>query len=430
MRNVTLGWYTPRMDLGAEDVRVLEDLARRAWNLDTGKRTGDDLDFLVWFYEADQFLRGGNIPEHLWVSFRTAFRLKGPHISDGEEDGAEFLKRLKVETVTGGLKNAAALFTALKKSLRPPERDARFAELLGLAEQLRRLTLGRTWSLYDVACGLWTSPVANLTAIGSVSPAPLIAQVLDNAVASQVAIMEILPRVGPDDIGHLVENFHGAVRTFEFGLKAVLDGLKTAENVDERTHQLYGEFTTRYGEFITKYEALARGVGKEISIARAPSLQTIRFGADDGPPSQGTFGPGQRKDALIAIRKILASAKERVRVCDNFVDSAILALLDENLENLNVEVLTTQRGLNQQPSFVAITKAHNDEKPGKIEIRVTDEVHDRFIVLDGARVYVLGASIKDAGKKAWSFRVLGEGEAAKALKGVLDPIWSRAAPTT
>jgi hypothetical protein len=39
---------------------------------------------------------------------------------------------------------------------------------------------------------------------------------------------------------------------------------------------------------------------------------------------------------------------------------------------------------------------------GQVEARVTSDYHDRFIVVDGTTVWHLGASIKDAGKKAFA----------------------------
>ena len=38
---------------------------------------------------------------------------------------------------------------------------------------------------------------------------------------------------------------------------------------------------------------------------------------------------------------------------------------------------------------------------GNLEIRYTNEFHDRFLILDKKFIYHIGASIKDAGKKAF-----------------------------
>jgi hypothetical protein len=38
-----------------------------------------------------------------------------------------------------------------------------------------------------------------------------------------------------------------------------------------------------------------------------------------------------------------------------------------------------------------------------IEVKVTKDIHDRFIIIDGEVLYHLGASIKDLGKKLFGF---------------------------
>ena len=39
---------------------------------------------------------------------------------------------------------------------------------------------------------------------------------------------------------------------------------------------------------------------------------------------------------------------------------------------------------------------------GPLSIKYTDEFHDSFLILDGKERYHIGASIKDAGKKAFA----------------------------
>jgi hypothetical protein len=39
---------------------------------------------------------------------------------------------------------------------------------------------------------------------------------------------------------------------------------------------------------------------------------------------------------------------------------------------------------------------------GNLSVRYTDKVHDRYIIIDNKKLYHLGASIKDLGKKIFS----------------------------
>ena len=42
----------------------------------------------------------------------------------------------------------------------------------------------------------------------------------------------------------------------------------------------------------------------------------------------------------------------------------------------------------------------NDQYP-KLNVKTTTDFHDRFLVIDDQEVYLIGASIKDAGKKSF-----------------------------
>ena len=56
-------------------------------------------------------------------------------------------------------------------------------------------------------------------------------------------------------------------------------------------------------------------------------------------------------------------------------------------------------------------------KYGKLEIKFTDEFHDRFLILDSKALYHIGASIKDAGKKAFEISL---NEDEKLLKSLIE----------
>jgi len=46
-----------------------------------------------------------------------------------------------------------------------------------------------------------------------------------------------------------------------------------------------------------------------------------------------------------------------------------------------------------------------EEQYGQLEIKYTDEFHDRFLILDKKKMYHIGSSIKDAGKKAFEISI-------------------------
>jgi hypothetical protein len=62
-----------------------------------------------------------------------------------------------------------------------------------------------------------------------------------------------------------------------------------------------------------------------------------------------------------------------------------------------------------------------------IEVRTTLSFHDRFILVDGARCWHLGASIKDAGNKAFALSEFAEPVIASFIKQTAETTWSASA---
>ena len=52
----------------------------------------------------------------------------------------------------------------------------------------------------------------------------------------------------------------------------------------------------------------------------------------------------------------------------------------------------------------------NNAQYPKLAVRYTESFHDRFLVVDGKELYLIGASLKDLGKKCFAFTRLDAGE--------------------
>jgi len=119
------------------------------------------------------------------------------------------------------------------------------------------------------------------------------------------------------------------------------------------------------------------------------------------PSKQGLFFDGQIFDAYLLITDIIKSAKKSIVLIDNYVDESVLAMLAKRNENCCAVIYTKKI---TKPLQTDIEK-HNQQYP-KIEIKRLTTAHDRFLILDGKRVYHFGASLKDAGKKWFAFSLL------------------------
>mgnify|MGYP006972119141 CR=1 FL=1 len=50
-----------------------------------------------------------------------------------------------------------------------------------------------------------------------------------------------------------------------------------------------------------------------------------------------------------------------------------------------------------------------------LSVKTTTDFHDRFLVIDGQEVYLIGASIKDAGKKSFTITKIEDGKIVQDL---------------
>ena len=128
------------------------------------------------------------------------------------------------------------------------------------------------------------------------------------------------------------------------------------------------------------------------------------------------FFKGQMYDAFSCIAKIIGQAKSDIILIDGYVDTGTLDLLSKKKKSASVEIYTSTSGckLTQKE----ITDFNNEY--GKLQISYTTEFHDRFMILDRKTLYHIGASIKDAGKKAFEISLIDdEKQAQEILKRLL-----------
>ena len=109
------------------------------------------------------------------------------------------------------------------------------------------------------------------------------------------------------------------------------------------------------------------------------------------------FFKGQMFDAFSCIADIIRTAKTEIILIDGYVDTATLDLLSKKKKGVKVEIYTMQNNCKLTASEIA---DFNKQYAG-LTVSYTTEFHDRFMILDKKTLYHVGASIKDAGKKAF-----------------------------
>ncbi len=114
-------------------------------------------------------------------------------------------------------------------------------------------------------------------------------------------------------------------------------------------------------------------------------------------PEKGIFYDGQIFDAYSFINERIREAKKRIVLIDNYVDDSVLTMLDKR--NKGVDAVVYTKNISRQLSLDF--EKHNAQY-SPIEVMQFERAHDRFLCIDDT-VYLIGASLKDLGKKWFGF---------------------------
>ena len=117
-------------------------------------------------------------------------------------------------------------------------------------------------------------------------------------------------------------------------------------------------------------------------------------------PKQNIFYDGQVFDAYQFVSGLIKSAEFRIVLIDNYVDESVLTLLDKRAATVPATVYTREIS----PQFKLDIKKHNAQYD-PIEVYSFNKAHDRFLIIDD-KVYHIGASLKDLGKKWFAFSLM------------------------
>ena len=109
------------------------------------------------------------------------------------------------------------------------------------------------------------------------------------------------------------------------------------------------------------------------------------------------FFDGEFYDAYTLIQSLFESAKKEIIIIDNYVERTILDRLVVKKSGVQVTIYTS---INSRLLSRDIDAFNNQY--GGLDVRYTTNVHDRYIIIDQNKLYHLGHSIKDLGKKIFS----------------------------
>jgi hypothetical protein len=116
------------------------------------------------------------------------------------------------------------------------------------------------------------------------------------------------------------------------------------------------------------------------------------------PPKEGLFFEGQIYDAFHFVSDLIKSAKESIILIDNYVDDSVLTMMSDKQSNVSVDIYTK----NLTKSLILSQEKFNSQYKN-LTIKEFSFSHDRFLIIDKKAIYLIGASMKDLGKKWFAF---------------------------
>ena len=96
------------------------------------------------------------------------------------------------------------------------------------------------------------------------------------------------------------------------------------------------------------------------------------------------------------VSDLIKSAKESIKIVDNYIDDTVLTLLSKNT---NVKITIYTKTITKQ--LKQDSEKYNAQYKN-LTLKKFDLSHDRFLIIDD-EIYHIGASLKDLGKKWFAF---------------------------
>lgn len=113
--------------------------------------------------------------------------------------------------------------------------------------------------------------------------------------------------------------------------------------------------------------------------------------------NQGIFYDGQVYDSYGFILDLIKQVKNEIILIDNYIDDTVLTLFSKIL-NIKITIYTNTISKQLKLDFEKYSKQYDN-----ITLKIFLNSHDRFLILDKKDIYLIGASLKDLGKKWFAF---------------------------
>ena len=142
-------------------------------------------------------------------------------------------------------------------------------------------------------------------------------------------------------------------------------------------------------------------------------------------PSQGVFYDGQLWDARALVLKLIGGAKRSIILIDNWATTETLDIFKKKRKGVKLTIFTSEHYDKKHVPHHKISDADiatfNAQYP-HLAVRYNESFHDRFLIVDDKELYLIGASLKDLGKKCFGFTKMDAGAIGRIKKAAFGMI--------
>ena len=192
-------------------------------------------------------------------------------------------------------------------------------------------------------------------------------------------------------VGYRVNSILG-VKFRQWATKVLKEYLLRGYSINARMNQIEDRIDRRLVVYDKRIESLEEKVDFFVQTKE--------------PPLQGVFYEGQLWDACSLVEKLIGRAKKTILLIDSWVGPGTLDMLAKKRKGVVVEVVTSPRGNKLAASDIAKFTAQY----GGLSVKTSIAFHDRFLIIDDKELYLIGASLKDLGRKCFGFTKMDAGE--------------------
>jgi hypothetical protein len=213
---------------------------------------------------------------------------------------------------------------------------------------------------------------------------------------STVSILEIVQKEGNRDVFRNVEHYNldiilavgyrtNSVKAIKFRQWAT----SILKNYIQNGYVINSEKITneRFVNLEKDVNVLKSQMNEVKSLVKNNKLET----------NQGIFYDGQVYDSYTFILDLIKQAKNEIILIDNYIDDTVLTLFSK-ISDTKITIYTNTISKQLKLDFEKYSKQYDN-----ITLKIFKNSHDRFIILDKKDIYLIGASLKDLGKKWFAF---------------------------